>query len=198
MTGFPQFIICPNYLLTSEVLWNHTPRTPSSFPAPSPPDGPGAGESLHSKIQFLYLLSISTLNKTIFLTKKLLELYLVPLYSYLHYLNICSLISRFRNDRCWRSFVWQATTQITVLPERANALLMNNKSTLIIKCQTNQFAVQLYHSLGQGSYTAQAGLGFQLCNLINEIFLDAATGDHWKPSDSRFFRWLRGEDRACF
>lgn len=42
---------------------------------------------------------------------------------------------------------WQATTQITVLPERANAVLMNNKSTLIIKCQPNPFSVQLYHIL---------------------------------------------------
>lgn len=37
---------------------------------------------------------------------------------------------------------WQATAQITAFPERANALLMNNKSTLIINCQTNQFSVQ--------------------------------------------------------
>lgn len=38
---------------------------------------------------------------------------------------------------------WQATAQITPLPERANALLMNNKSTLITNCQANQLALQL-------------------------------------------------------
>lgn len=38
---------------------------------------------------------------------------------------------------------WQATAQITPLPERANALLMNNKSTLITNCQANQLAHQL-------------------------------------------------------
>lgn len=34
------------------------------------------------------------------------------------------------------------TAHVTLLPERANALLTNNKSTLITNCQPNQLAVQ--------------------------------------------------------
>lgn len=46
---------------------------------------------------------------------------------------------------------WQATAQITPLPERANALLMNNKSTLITNCQPNQLALQLSQTASLGT-----------------------------------------------
>lgn len=49
---------------------------------------------------------------------------------------------------------WQATAQITPLPERANALLMNNKSTLITNCQPNQLALQLSQTVSRHSCTA--------------------------------------------
>lgn len=57
-------------------------------------------KSPHSTAQFHSVLNMSMLNKTVFLTGKLLELYLIPMYFYLHYLNICLLISQFRTDRC--------------------------------------------------------------------------------------------------
>lgn len=53
---------------------------------------------------------------------------------------------------------WQATAQITPLPERANALLMNNKSTLITNCQPNQLALQLSQTASLGTAAAQCTL----------------------------------------
>lgn len=50
---------------------------------------------------------------------------------------------------------WQATAQITPLPERANALLMNNKSTLITNCQPNQLALQLSQTASLGCTAAR-------------------------------------------
>lgn len=52
---------------------------------------------------------------------------------------------------------WQATAQITPLPERANALLMNNKSTLITNCQPNQLALQLSQTASLGTAARHYG-----------------------------------------
>lgn len=52
---------------------------------------------------------------------------------------------------------WQATAQITPLPERANALLMNNKSTLITNCQPNQLALQLSQTARLGTAARHYG-----------------------------------------
>lgn len=52
---------------------------------------------------------------------------------------------------------WQATAQITPLPERANALLMNNKSTLITNCQPNQLALQLSQTVSPGTAARHYG-----------------------------------------
>lgn len=52
---------------------------------------------------------------------------------------------------------WQATAQITPLPERANALLMNNKSTLITNCQPNQLALQLSQTASLGTAAQHYG-----------------------------------------
>jgi len=52
----------------------------------------------------------------------------------------------------------QAAAQIAPQPERANALLMNNKSTLITNCQANQLALQLPPTQKQLSVSAQLHL----------------------------------------
>lgn len=46
---------------------------------------------------------------------------------------------------------------------------MNNKSTLIIKCQANQFAAQLRHALGRGSSSAWPGFGLHPRGLPGEV-----------------------------
>lgn len=55
------------------------------------------------------------------------------------------------------------------MPEKANALLMNNKSALIIKCQANQFSVQLYHILGQIGYTVWTGFVFRFISVSGQF-----------------------------
>lgn len=52
---------------------------------------------------------------------------------------------------------WQATAQITPQPERANALLMNNKSTLITNCQPNQVALRLFQTERAGTAVRHYG-----------------------------------------
>lgn len=46
---------------------------------------------------------------------------------------------------------------------------MNNKSTLIIKCQANQFAARLRHALGRGSSSAWPGFGLHPRGLPGEV-----------------------------
>lgn len=88
---------------------------------------------------------------------------------------------------------WQATAQITPLPERANALLMNNKSTLITNCQPNQLALQL-------SQTARLGTAARhyaaRCLLLNHLIfsttillhLSFQSGTHLLSTDARVLK----------
>lgn len=46
---------------------------------------------------------------------------------------------------------------------------MNNKSTLIIKCQANQFAARPRHALGRGSSSAWPGFGLHPRGLPGEV-----------------------------
>lgn len=74
---------------------------------------------------------------------------------------------------------------------------MNNKSTLIIKCQANQFAVRLRHALGRGSSSVWPGFGVQPRGLPSDVLGQRPQELDSSPLRAALRRAGRGMGATC-